>query len=53
MNVFHMLGKFLYGKRKKLCLNKNKKDKYISEYYSAEDLKTYDPPFYFKPVELF
>ena len=55
VSVFHMLGKFLYGKRYNLRYNPNsrvKEEKEISAYYTEEEMKREDPKFYFQPVSL-
>lgn len=55
MSIFHMLGKFLYGKRYNVFYVaglKNKKDNEISAFYSEEEIEKYKPKFYFRPVPL-
>lgn len=44
-----MLGKFLYGKRANLSYDPNgkKKNNEPSAYYTEQELKQLDPPFYF------
>lgn len=56
VGIFHLMGKYLYAKRKNHEYNplaKNKAQKEYSRYYTEEEIKLYDPKFYFNPIQMF